>query len=45
MGSTHDSSAWLATQLSQEHELLMEDSEWVWADSAYPVHLTLFNSV
>jgi hypothetical protein len=38
MGSTHDSSAWLATRLAQEHETLMEEGEWVWADSAYPVH-------
>jgi len=27
-GSTHDSSAW---------EELMEENEWVWADSAYAV--------
>ena len=45
MGSTHDSSAWPATRLAQEHESLMEDGEWVWADSAYPVRLTFFHSV
>jgi hypothetical protein len=38
-GSTHDASAWEATRLAQEREELMEASEWVWADSAYPVSL------
>lgn len=37
VGSTHDSTAWEGTQLAQEHEDLLEDGEWVWADSAYPV--------
>jgi hypothetical protein len=38
-GSTHDSTAWETMHLAQEHSTLMEDGEWVWADSAYPVHL------
>ena len=36
-GSTHDSSAWEATGLAQNREELMEENEWIWADSAYPV--------
>jgi hypothetical protein len=40
-GSTHDATAWEDTQLAQEHNTLLEDGEWVWADSAYPV-LTVF---
>lgn len=40
-GSTHDARAWEATQLAQEHLTLLDDDEWVWADSAYPVCLCL----
>ncbi|KIK74560.1 hypothetical protein PAXRUDRAFT_98369, partial [Paxillus rubicundulus Ve08.2h10] len=36
-GSTCDSSAWEGTQLKQDHERYMEDGEFVWADSAYPL--------
>ncbi|KJA17757.1 hypothetical protein HYPSUDRAFT_146140 [Hypholoma sublateritium FD-334 SS-4] len=36
-GSTHDASAWEATHLVQDHDSLMEENEWIWADSAYPV--------
>ena len=40
-GSTHDSSAWEDTCVFQGHENLLEDGEWVCADSAYPVkHLS-----
>ena len=38
-GSTHDATAWETTRLAQEHSTLMGDGEWVWADSAYPVHI------
>ena len=38
-GSTHDASAWEATRLAQNQEELMEESEWVWADLAYPVNI------
>lgn len=37
VGSAHDSTAWEQTRLVQENEHLMDDGEWVWADSAYPV--------
>ena len=37
VSSTHDSTTWEATQLAQEYESIMEEGEWVWADSAYPV--------
>ena len=36
-GSTHDATAWEGTRLFQEHGTLLDDKEWVWADSAYPV--------
>jgi hypothetical protein len=36
-GSTHDSTAWDETRLAQQHETLLDDGEFVWADSAYPV--------
>lgn len=42
-GSTHDASAWEATRLAQDREELMEENEWVWADSAYPV--SAFNPI
>ena len=37
VGSIHDSTAFESTRVAQEHEALLEDGEWVWADSAYPV--------
>ncbi|KAG2740584.1 hypothetical protein P692DRAFT_201667912, partial [Suillus brevipes Sb2] len=36
-GSTHDSTAWDDTRLCQEHDTLLDDEEFVWADSAYPL--------
>ena len=33
----HNSTAWEQTDLAQHHNKLLEDREWVWADSAYPV--------
>jgi hypothetical protein len=36
-GSTHDSTAWEGTRLAQEREDLLEDDEFIWADSAYTV--------
>jgi len=36
-GSQHDSTAWLATRIPHEHNRLMQDGEWVWGDSAYPL--------
>ncbi|CAA7257434.1 unnamed protein product [Cyclocybe aegerita] len=36
-GSQHDASAWEETQTFQCHSQLLEDGEWVWADSAYPL--------
>ncbi|KAF7370022.1 DDE Tnp4 domain-containing protein [Mycena sanguinolenta] len=34
-GSTHDSAAFQGTRIAQEHETLLEDDEFIWADSAY----------
>ena len=36
-GSTQNSTAWDQTYVAQNHEEVLEDGEWVWADSAYPV--------
>ena len=36
-GSTHDSTAWEDTWIVREHEDIIKDGEWIWADSAYPV--------
>jgi hypothetical protein len=36
-GSTHDSTAWEETRLAKEHETLLEDGEFIWADLAYTV--------
>jgi DDE superfamily endonuclease len=38
-GSAHDATAWEGTQIFQEHEMLLENEEWVWGDSAYPVRV------
>ncbi|KZT20121.1 hypothetical protein NEOLEDRAFT_1076361 [Neolentinus lepideus HHB14362 ss-1] len=40
-GSTHDLTAWEATRIVQEHESVFEDDEFIWADSAYLVCLSL----
>ena len=40
-GSIHDSTAWNETRMAKEHKDLLEDSDWIWADSAYPVCLLL----
>jgi DDE superfamily endonuclease len=42
MGSVHDSTAWDQMRLAQEHDTILEDGEFVWADSAYPVCHILF---
>jgi hypothetical protein len=36
-GSQHDASAWEETRTYQQHEQLLTEDEWVWADSAYPL--------
>lgn len=35
-GSAHDAYAFESTRVYQEHDELLEDNEWIWADSAYP---------
>ncbi|KAF5359926.1 hypothetical protein D9758_013985 [Tetrapyrgos nigripes] len=37
-GSTHDATAWEMTRIKQLIATLIRCGEWVWADSAYPVH-------
>ncbi|KAF8836554.1 hypothetical protein BDN67DRAFT_983861 [Paxillus ammoniavirescens] len=37
-GSQHDSTAFAETQISQEHDVLLADDEWIFADTAYPLH-------
>ncbi|KAI0339356.1 hypothetical protein BDW22DRAFT_1455884, partial [Trametopsis cervina] len=36
-GSTHDATAWEQTRTAQNHADLLDENEFVWADSAYPV--------
>jgi hypothetical protein len=41
-GSTHDATAWEHTRIAREHENLLLEKEFVWADSAYPVSVLFF---
>ena len=42
-GSSYDSTTWKDTQIVREHEEIIKDGEWIWADSAYPVrNLSIF---
>ena len=36
-GSQHDATVWQHTHLPQEHQQLLKEDEFVWADLAYPV--------
>ncbi|THV02630.1 hypothetical protein K435DRAFT_579228, partial [Dendrothele bispora CBS 962.96] len=36
-GSQHDATAWKDTYVYQNHHILLNHGEWVWADSAYPL--------
>lgn len=36
-GSTHDAYAFKSTRVYQEHDTLLPDDHWIWADSAYPL--------
>jgi hypothetical protein len=35
----HDSTAWNETRMAKERNVLLEEGEWIWADSAYPVSM------
>ncbi|KIK92117.1 hypothetical protein PAXRUDRAFT_794583, partial [Paxillus rubicundulus Ve08.2h10] len=37
-GSQHDSTAFTETHISQEHHTLLAPDEWIFADTAYPLH-------
>lgn len=39
-GSAHDATAWEEIQMAKDHTTLLEDAEFVWADSAYLVQLS-----
>lgn len=39
VGSTHDAYTFQSTWLYREHADLLDDDNWVWADSAYPVEM------
>ena len=43
-GSAHDSTAWKGTYFYQQHEALLKEGEFVFADSAYPVRIILYTS-
>ena len=36
-GSTHDATVWQETYIAQNHHDILEEGEFIWADSAYPV--------
>ncbi|KAI5836562.1 uncharacterized protein SCHCODRAFT_02559024, partial [Schizophyllum commune H4-8] len=36
-GSQHDATAWEQTRIANQHEVLLREEEWVWADTAYPL--------
>jgi hypothetical protein len=36
-GSQHDATAFAKTRIAQEHQELLADDEWIFADSAYPL--------
>lgn len=37
-GSQHDSTAFSETRIFKEHELLLGPDDWIFADTAYPLH-------
>jgi len=37
-GSQHDATAFADTRISKEHNVLLQDEEFMWGDSAYPLH-------
>ncbi|EGN90974.1 hypothetical protein SERLA73DRAFT_81637, partial [Serpula lacrymans var. lacrymans S7.3] len=36
-GSVHDSYAFESTQIFRDHTAFLDEGEWLWADSAYPL--------
>ena len=36
-GSQHDAMAWETTRTYQNHNILLDEDEWIWANSAYPL--------
>ncbi|KAF9562393.1 hypothetical protein CPC08DRAFT_634216 [Agrocybe pediades] len=40
-GSTHDATAWEQTKIFKQHEDIFREGEFVWADSAYPVSISI----
>ncbi|KAG1758046.1 hypothetical protein EDB19DRAFT_1604169, partial [Suillus lakei] len=37
--STHDANTWQETFIAQNHDDILEDREFIWADPAYPIQL------
>jgi hypothetical protein len=37
-GSQHDATAFAETRIYKEREVLLGEDEWMWADTAYPLH-------
>jgi hypothetical protein len=37
VGSAHDAYAFHSTRVFEDHEALLGDDHWIWADSAYPL--------
>lgn len=40
-GSAHDSAAWMGTRVAKDPASLLEPGEFIWADSAYTVGISL----
>ena len=40
-GSTHDATAWMKTHIAQNHEDILAEGEFIFADSAYPVRASV----
>lgn len=36
-GSQNDAEAWKTSRVVTQRDMLLQDDEWVWADTAYPV--------
>jgi hypothetical protein len=41
VGSTHDATAWESTKFAQEPSFFLDEGEFIWADSAYPVRASI----
>lgn len=38
-GSQHDATAFSDTRIAKDHNILLDNEEFLWGDSAYPLHI------